>query len=172
MKSLRPKSLYRNLLSIWRNSEYVYSTNIWEIASHSLQVDQTRANLEASRDAFDKSADRLVKGQQEIASTISKLTHWELEKATLDSILPMLGRAVKSFASTFAPFTFSVDHRNSTDATALRAQFAQMTLFFSKLVSLINDVMRPQIEGFVNKMEKGAALMLGDIKYTGEHALR
>lgn len=91
------------------------------------QVDQTRANLEASRQSFDKASERLAEGQKAINRTIAEMTNLEFSNASLESertlvmvalalgllthmlsfseLLPVLKRAVGAFTSECAACT-------------------------------------------------------------------
>ncbi|KAF8548700.1 hypothetical protein OG21DRAFT_1516026 [Imleria badia] len=118
------------------------------------RVDQTRANLEAARDSYDKASTRLIEGQREITKTIASMTKLSLENATLKEILPVLMQAVKAF-------------------TTLRAQFSQMTEFFCNVASLINDVMKPQVTSWVKNIEANSKLVLAGVSLTdwARHAM-
>ncbi|KAG9311531.1 hypothetical protein JVU11DRAFT_7735 [Chiua virens] len=108
------------------------------------RVDQTRANLEAARESYDRASSRLIDGQREITKTIATMTKLSLENATLKDILPVLMQAVKSF-------------------TTLRAQFSQMTQFFCNVASLINDVMKPQVTSWVKNIEANSKMVLAGV---------
>ena len=66
---------------------------------NSLQVDQTRANLEASRESYNKATDQLIKQQEEMSKTIASLTSLKLTSAGLQAMLPVLKKAVGAFTS-------------------------------------------------------------------------
>ncbi|KAG8216620.1 hypothetical protein J3R82DRAFT_6808 [Butyriboletus roseoflavus] len=107
-------------------------------------VDQTRGNLEAARESYDRASSRLIEGQREITKTIASMTQLSLENATLKEILPVLMQAVKAF-------------------TTLRAQFSQMTQFFCNVASLINDVMKPQVTSWVKNIEANSKMVLAGV---------
>ncbi|EIN05300.1 hypothetical protein PUNSTDRAFT_137982 [Punctularia strigosozonata HHB-11173 SS5] len=109
------------------------------VENSKFQVDQTRANLEASRDAYEKAQDRLVKGQAELANTITEITSLSLTNATLQNMLPVLRKAVGAF-------------------TTLRAQFSQITQFFESVASLITDVMTPSVSRWSAAMSDAASI--------------
>ncbi|KAJ6541351.1 hypothetical protein B0H19DRAFT_958230 [Mycena capillaripes] len=106
-------------------------------AAVSMKVDQTRSQLEASRESFEKAADRLVKQQQEIATTIGDMTRLSLTSANLQQMLPVLTKAVGTF-------------------TTLRAQFSQLVQFFDSVASLLIDVMGPSVNRWVATMTSAA----------------
>jgi hypothetical protein len=108
------------------------------------RVDQTRGNLEAARESYDKASARLIEGQREITKTIATMTKLSLENATLKEIMPVLMQAVKAF-------------------TTLRAQFSQMTQFFCNVSSLINDVMKPQVSSWVKNVEANSQMVLAGV---------
>ncbi|KAF8132669.1 hypothetical protein K438DRAFT_1998441 [Mycena galopus ATCC 62051] len=93
----------------------------------SVKVDQTKAQLEAARDSYRKSADRLVAQQKELTKTIVELTAISLIGANLEQMLPVLRRAVGSF-------------------TILRGQFSKLSQFFDSVASLLVDVMGPSVD--------------------------
>ncbi|KAJ6541350.1 hypothetical protein B0H19DRAFT_958626 [Mycena capillaripes] len=102
-----------------------------------MKVDQTKAQLEASRDSYQKAADRLVAQQQEITKMITELTQVSLTGATLEQMLPVLTKAVGSF-------------------TILRAQFSQLAQFFDSVASLLVDVMGPSVDRWVATLTTAA----------------
>ena len=65
-------------------------------------VDQTRGNLEAARDSYDRAANRLVESQSQLSRTIAEMTSLNLTNAGLKAMLPILKQAVGAFTS--APF--------------------------------------------------------------------
>ncbi|KAF8131746.1 hypothetical protein K438DRAFT_1998837 [Mycena galopus ATCC 62051] len=93
----------------------------------SVKMDQTKAQLEAARDSYRKSADRLVAQQKELTKTIVELTAISLIGANLEQMLPVLRRAVGSF-------------------TILRGQFSKLSQFFDSVASLLVDVMGPSVD--------------------------
>ncbi|EMD39269.1 hypothetical protein CERSUDRAFT_122690 [Gelatoporia subvermispora B] len=103
------------------------------------KVDQTRAHLEASRDAFEKAALRMVEGQKQITMTIAEISNLSLQSATLETMLPVLKKAVGAF-------------------TTLRAQFSQISQFFENVASLIIDVMGPSVNRWANTMSQTTAV--------------
>ncbi|KAK7054715.1 hypothetical protein VNI00_003178 [Paramarasmius palmivorus] len=103
------------------------------------QVDQTRANLEASRESYNKATDQLIKQQEEMSKTIASLTSLKLTSAGLQAMLPVLKKAVGAF-------------------TTLQAQFSQITQFFESVASLLGDVLKPSVERWADTMEKTATL--------------
>ncbi|KAG9043595.1 hypothetical protein FS837_009341 [Tulasnella sp. UAMH 9824] len=102
-------------------------------------VDQTRENLKASRDAFDKVSTRLAEGQKSITKTIGEMTAISLSNASLEKILPVLRKAVGAF-------------------TTLRAQFSQLVQFFHSVASLLTDVMEPSVERWADTLESSMKL--------------
>ncbi|KAH7884865.1 hypothetical protein F5I97DRAFT_1511093 [Phlebopus sp. FC_14] len=108
------------------------------------RVDQTRANLEAARNSYDKASARLINGQKEIAQTIASMTSLSLTNATLKDMLPVLVKAVKTF-------------------TTLRSQFSQLTQFFCNVASLIKDVMKPQVSTWTKSMEANSRMVLAGV---------
>ncbi|KAF8175917.1 hypothetical protein K438DRAFT_1979424 [Mycena galopus ATCC 62051] len=99
------------------------ASSTWE----QMKVDQTKAQLEAARDSYRKSADRLVAQQKELTKTIVELTSISLTGATLEQMLPVLRKAVGSF-------------------TILRGQFSKLSQFFDSVASLLVDVMGPSVD--------------------------
>ncbi|KAF8137146.1 hypothetical protein EV363DRAFT_1534747 [Boletus edulis] len=124
------------------------------VETATFRVDQTRANLEAARESYDKASTRLIEGQREITKTIASMTKLSLENATLKEILPVLMQAVKAF-------------------TTLRAQFSQMTEFFCNVGSLINDVMKPQVTSWVKNIEANSKMVLAGVSLSdwARHAM-
>ncbi|KAI9458447.1 hypothetical protein HD554DRAFT_1710139 [Boletus coccyginus] len=124
------------------------------VEASKFRVDQTRANLEAARESYDKASTRLIEGQREITKTIASMTQLSLENATLKEILPVLMQAVKAF-------------------TTLRAQFSQMTEFFCNVASLINDVMKPQVTSWVKNIESNSKMVLAGVSLSdwARHAM-
>ncbi|KIO28092.1 hypothetical protein M407DRAFT_6970 [Tulasnella calospora MUT 4182] len=102
-------------------------------------VDQTRENLKASRESFDKASERLAEGQKAITKTIGEMTAISLSNATLEVMLPVLKKAVGAF-------------------TTLRAQFSQLLQFFHSVASLLTDFMGPSVENWANTMNDTAQL--------------
>ncbi|KAJ6462752.1 hypothetical protein C8R47DRAFT_1157968 [Mycena vitilis] len=100
------------------------------------KVDQTRAQLEATRDSWEKASDRLVDQQKRITETISEITQLSLTNTSLATMLPWLRRAIASF-------------------TTLRGQFSQLVRFFDAIASLINDVMVPSVDRWVATIQGG-----------------
>ncbi|KAF8212640.1 hypothetical protein K438DRAFT_2009980 [Mycena galopus ATCC 62051] len=98
-----------------------------------MKIEQTKAQLEAARDSYKKSAERLVAQQQEITNMIVELTQISLTGATLEQMIPVLKKAIGSF-------------------TALRAQFSQLVQFFDSVASLLCDIMGPSIDRWVNTL--------------------
>ncbi|KAJ6530565.1 hypothetical protein B0H19DRAFT_1273574 [Mycena capillaripes] len=80
-----------------------------------MEVDQTRSQLEASRESFEKAAVRLVKQQQEIATTIGDMTRLSLTSANLQQMLPILTKPVGTFTRRDSPSlsNFSIPLRRS-----------------------------------------------------------
>ena len=72
---------------------------------HSSQVDQTRANLEAAQDSYNKASARLTEGQCEITKTIASMTKLSLENAALKEIVPILIKVVEAFTSAYTSST-------------------------------------------------------------------
>ncbi|KAF8647344.1 hypothetical protein AX16_006806 [Volvariella volvacea WC 439] len=103
------------------------------------QVDQTRANLEASRTAYNNAAEQLINQQEQISQTIASLTSLKLTTAGLQAMLPVLKKAVGAF-------------------TTLQAQFSQLTQFFESVASLLNDVLQPSVSRWAKTMENTATL--------------
>ena len=66
------------------------------------QVDQTRANLEASRNAYNAATSKLLEQQEQISKTIAQLTSLSLTNAGIKAMLPVLKKAVGAFTSTSA----------------------------------------------------------------------
>ncbi|KAF7339191.1 hypothetical protein MVEN_01996400 [Mycena venus] len=99
-----------------------------------MKVEQTKAQLESTRDSYKNSAKRLVAQQQEITATITELTQVSLAGATLEKMLPVLIKAVGSF-------------------TVLRAQFFQLSQFFDSVASLLVDIMGPSVERWATTLE-------------------
>jgi len=63
------------------------------VENSKFQVDQTRANLDSSRQAFDKASARLAEGQKAIGKTIADMTNLSLSNATLESTSTISPRA-------------------------------------------------------------------------------
>lgn len=64
------------------------------------KVDQTRANLEASREAYNQASEKLLEQQKQIGETIAHLTGLSLTNAGIKAMLPVLKKAIASFTST------------------------------------------------------------------------
>ena len=62
-------------------------------------VDQTRGNLEAARDSYDRAASRLIESQSQLSKTIAEMTSLSLTNAGLQAMLPILKQAVGAFTS-------------------------------------------------------------------------
>lgn len=117
------------------------------IESSKRVVDQTRGNLEASRDSYDRAATRLIESQKQLSQTISEMTSLNLTNAGLKAMLPVLKKAVGAF-------------------TTLRAQFSQLLQFFISVASLLNNVLGPNIERWAKTMENTAEIAgvtIGDL---------
>ncbi|KAI0086014.1 hypothetical protein BDY19DRAFT_895518 [Irpex rosettiformis] len=107
------------------------------------QVDQTRANLEASRDAYNTATSKLLDQQEQISKTIAQLTSLSLTNAGIKAMLPVLKKAVGAF-------------------TTLQAQFSQISQFFDSVASLLADVLKPSVERWAKTMEN--TVTLGGVK--------
>ncbi|KAI0683167.1 hypothetical protein BC835DRAFT_1473001 [Cytidiella melzeri] len=103
------------------------------------QVDQTRANLEASREAYNSATSKLLEQQEMITKTIAQLTSLSLTNAGIKAMLPVLKKAVGAF-------------------TTLQAQFSQISQFFESVASLLSDVLKPSVERWAKTMENTAKL--------------
>ncbi|KAK7444518.1 hypothetical protein VKT23_015196 [Stygiomarasmius scandens] len=103
------------------------------------QVDQTRANLEASRTAYNNATEQLIKQQEQMSQTIASLTSLKLTSAGLQAMLPVLKKAVGAF-------------------TTLQAQFSQLTQFFESVASLLGDVLQPSVSRWAKTMENSMTL--------------
>ncbi|KAI0701082.1 hypothetical protein BC835DRAFT_1265443, partial [Cytidiella melzeri] len=103
------------------------------------QVDQTRANLEASRESYNTATSKLLEQQEMITKTIAQLTSLSLTNAGIKAMLPVLKKAVGAF-------------------TTLQAQFSQITQFFENVASLLCDVLQPSVERWAKTMENTATL--------------
>lgn len=121
-------------------------------------VDQTRGNLEASRDSYDRAATRLIESQKQLSQTISEMTSLNLTNAGLKAMLPVLKKAVGAFTSKHSSCPREVGCRLPTDHTALRAQFSQLLQFFISVASLLNNVLGPNIERWAKTMENTAEI--------------
>ncbi|KAF7340560.1 hypothetical protein MSAN_02127500 [Mycena sanguinolenta] len=99
-----------------------------------MKVDQTRSQLEASRESFEKASERLATQQQDITKTIGEMTRLTLTTNNLQQMLPVLTKAVGAF-------------------TTLRAQFSQLLQFFESVASLLIDVMGPSVDRWVSTMK-------------------
>ncbi|KAJ7359546.1 hypothetical protein DFH08DRAFT_412450 [Mycena albidolilacea] len=99
-----------------------------------MKVDQSRAQLDAARSSYQKAAVRLAEQQQEITKTIVELTQVSLQGATLEDMLPVLKKAVGCFS-------------------VLRAQFAQLSQFFTDVSSLMVDIMIPSVTTWTKTLE-------------------
>ncbi|KAI0804789.1 hypothetical protein BC629DRAFT_1591020 [Irpex lacteus] len=111
------------------------------------QVDQTRANLEASRTAYNNAASQLLEQQEQIGKTIAHLTSLSLTNAGIKAMLPVLTKAVGAFIT-------------------LQAQFSQISQFFDSVVSLLADVLQPSVQRWATTMENTATLggvKIGDL---------
>ncbi|KAK7694431.1 hypothetical protein QCA50_001617 [Cerrena zonata] len=111
------------------------------------QVDQTRANLEASRDAYNTATSKLLDQQEQIGKTIAELTSLSLTNAGIKAMLPVLKKAVGAF-------------------TTLQAQFSQISQFFDSVASLLADVLQPSVERWAKTMENTTTLggvKIGDL---------
>ncbi|KAK7016404.1 hypothetical protein VNI00_018913 [Paramarasmius palmivorus] len=102
-------------------------------------VDQTRANLQAARDAYNHATAQLVQQQEEISTLIGKLTSLKLTNAGLQAMLPVLKQAVGAFST-------------------LQAQFSQITQFFQSVASLVQDVLQPSVSSFTTTIQQTATL--------------
>ncbi|KAF8145208.1 hypothetical protein K438DRAFT_2028860 [Mycena galopus ATCC 62051] len=99
-----------------------------------MKVTQTRAQLEASQKSYQDATTALVAQQSKMTETVASLTHLTLTDTTLEKMLPVLKRAVGSF-------------------TTLRAQFSKLVQFFDSIASLIEDVLRPTAETWMQTLE-------------------
>ncbi|KAI0804810.1 hypothetical protein BC629DRAFT_1580916 [Irpex lacteus] len=111
------------------------------------QVDQTRANLEASREAYNTATSKLLEQQEQISKTIAQLTSLSLTNAGIKAMLPVLKKAVGAF-------------------TTLQAQFSQISQFFDSVASLLADVLKPSVERWAKTMDSTAKLggvKIGDL---------
>lgn len=104
-----------------------------------IKVDETRAHLVGSREAFERSSIRLEEGQKEVGRTVVSMTTLKLESMTLEQMIPILVKAVQSFKT-------------------LRTQFSQITQFFNSITSLINVVLVPSVARWVKTMEDARSL--------------
>ncbi|KAK7054713.1 hypothetical protein VNI00_003176 [Paramarasmius palmivorus] len=109
------------------------------VENSKLQVDQTRANLEASRTAYNNATQQLLQQKEDISKTIAQLTSLKLTNAGLQAMLPVLKTAVGAF-------------------TTLQAQFSQITQFFESVASLLKDVLQPSVSRWANTMENTMSL--------------
>ncbi|KAJ7234063.1 hypothetical protein C8J57DRAFT_1380995 [Mycena rebaudengoi] len=98
-----------------------------------MKVDQTRAQLDASRASYEKATARLATQQESIAKTIGDMVHLKFTDATLEKILPVLKRAVGAFA-------------------VLRSQFSQIVSFFDSVGALLTDIMAPSVDRWVKTL--------------------
>ncbi|KAI0804724.1 hypothetical protein BC629DRAFT_1590958 [Irpex lacteus] len=111
------------------------------------QVDQTRANLEASREAYNTATSKLLEQQEQISKTIAQLTSLSLTNAGIKAMLPVLKKAVGAF-------------------TTLQAQFSQISQFFDSVASLLADVLKPSVKRWAETMTNTAKLggvKIGDL---------
>ncbi|KAI0701085.1 hypothetical protein BC835DRAFT_1442546 [Cytidiella melzeri] len=107
------------------------------------QVDQTRANLEASRESYNTDTSKLLEQQEMITKTIAQLSSLSLANTGIKAMLPVLIKAVGAF-------------------TTLQAQFSQITQFFENVTSLLSDILQPSVQRWAETMESTATL--GDTK--------
>ena len=63
-------------------------------------IDQTRANLEVAREAYNQATAKLLEQQKQIGETIAHLTSLSLTNAGIKAMLPVLKKAVGAFTST------------------------------------------------------------------------
>jgi len=96
----------------------------------------------------EEAAERLVKAQKKLTSTIAEMTQISMEETTLEQMLPVLKKAVTTFI-------------------LFRAQFSKITEFFVNVASLVRDVMAPSVDDWAkaleNKMTKLAGVSLSDL---------
>lgn len=120
-------------------------------------MDQTRTNLEKSRDAYQRASEQLITHQERISKTITQLTSLDLMNKGLKAMLPVLIQAVSAFTSTSNRFQFVIEPSYDISA-ALRSQFFQLTQFFEGVASLLADVLQPSVSRWAKSMESTASL--------------
>jgi hypothetical protein len=134
------------------------------------KADITRANLDVARKcesstsppieaeltitiAYENASKDLVDSQKQVTETLAEITRVSMENVTLESMLPVLKKAVATF-------------------TLLRAQFSKITEFFVNVASLIKDVMKPSVDAWAkaldNTINKLAGVSLSSM-YTTHH---
>ncbi|KAJ7261590.1 hypothetical protein C8J57DRAFT_1336592 [Mycena rebaudengoi] len=102
-----------------------YATASTGAVQLAMKVDQTRAQLDASRASYEKATARLATQQESIAKTIGDMVHLKFTDATLESEPPL---------------------------KLLRSQFSQIVSFFDSVGALLTDIMAPSVDRWVKTL--------------------
>jgi hypothetical protein len=142
------------------------SATMLAVDSAKYKADITRANLGTARKcgyfqvpislistheeiAYESASKDLVESQKEVTETLAEITRVSLENATLESMLPILKKAVATF-------------------TLLRAQFSKITEFFVNVSSLVIDVMKPSVDSWAKALDNTITKLAG-VSFSSKH---
>lgn len=91
---------------------------------------------------YENTSKEVIESQKKVTETLAELTRVSMENANLEKMLPVLNGAIATFAK-------------------LRAQFSQITQFFTDVSSLVKDVLKPQVDLWAKNLDDTVTKLAG-----------